>query len=65
MDLEGILKKMQSSQSNPENSYTEKKVKHLQDTHGVQYARLMVQKADAIVIGEKIIIMIIILQLKN
>ena len=61
MDLEGILKKMKSSQSNPENSYTEKKVKHLQDTHGVQYARLMVQKADAIVIGEKIIIMIIIL----
>ena len=56
-----MLKKMQSSQSNPENSYTEKKVKHLQDTHGVQYARLMVQKADAIVIGEKIIIMIIIL----
>ena len=61
VDLECLLKKMQSSQSNPENSYREKKVKHLQDTHGVQYARLMVQKADAIVIGEKIIIMIIIL----
>ena len=27
---------------------------NLQDTHGVQYARLMIQKTDAIFIGEKI-----------
>ena len=27
---------------------------NLQDTHGVQYARLMMQKTDAIFIGEKI-----------
>ena len=36
---------MQYCQNNPENSYTEKKAKHnLQDTHGVQYAHLMIQK---------------------
>ena len=28
VDLECLLKKVQSSQKNPENSYTEKKVKH-------------------------------------
>ena len=29
---------------------------NLQDTHGVQYARLMIQKTDAIFIGEKIVL---------
>ena len=28
---------------------------NLQDTHGVQYARLMIQKTDVIFIGEKIV----------
>ena len=44
-DLESLLKKVRSCQNNPENSYTEKKLStNLQDTHGVQYARLMRQK---------------------
>ena len=34
-DLECILKKEQSRQNNSENSYTERKVKHKQVTHGV------------------------------
>ena len=47
---------MPSCKNNPQNSYIEKKVKHnLQDTHCVQYARLMIQKTDAILIGEKIV----------
>ena len=29
---------------------------NLQDTHGVQYAHLMIQKTDAIFIGEKIVL---------
>ena len=49
-------KKAQSFQNNPKNFYTEKKVTNLQDTHGVQYARLMRQKTDAIFIGEKIVL---------
>ena len=46
VDLECLLKKVQSCQNNPENSYTEKKKlsTNLQDTHGAQYARLMIQK---------------------
>ena len=48
---------MQSCQNNPENSYKEKKLStNLQDTHGVQYARLMRQKSGAIFIGEKIVL---------
>ena len=33
---------------------------NLQDTHGVQYARLMIQKADAIFIGGKIVLKIFV-----
>ena len=56
-DLECLLKKARSCQNNPENSYTQKKLRtNLQDTHGVQYARLMRQKTDAIFIGEKIVL---------
>ena len=48
---------MRSCKNNPENSYTEKKVNtNLQDRHGVQYAGLMIQKTDAIFIGEKIVL---------
>ena len=54
-DLECLLKKVRSCQNNPENSYTEKKFRtNLQDTHGVQYARLMRQKTDTIFIGERL-----------
>ena len=49
-DLECLLKKMRSCKNNPKNSYTEK------NTHGVQYAHLMIQKAVAIFIGEKIVL---------
>ena len=44
-DLECLLKKVRSCQNNSENPYTEKKKlsTDLQDTHGVQYARLMRQ----------------------
>ena len=56
--MECLLKKARSCQNNPEDSYTEKKKlsTNLQDTHGVQYARLMMQKTDAILIGEKIVL---------
>ena len=48
---------MQYCQNNPENSYTEKKLStNLQDTHGVQYARLMIQETGAIFIGERIVL---------
>ena len=57
VDLECILKKMQYCQNNPKNSYIEKKLSiNLQDTHGVQYAHLMIQKTNAIFIGEKIVL---------
>ena len=56
-DLECLLKKVWSYQNNPENSYTEKKLRtNLQDTHGVQYARLMRQKTDTIFRREKIVL---------
>ena len=49
-------KKMRSCKNNPENSYTEKRVKHKpSDTHGVQYACLMIQKT-CIFIGERIVL---------
>ena len=42
-------KKVRSCQNNPENSYTEKKVKHKpSDMHGVQYACLIRQKRNPI-----------------
>ena len=48
-------KKTQYCQNNPKTSYTEKKAKHKpSDTHGVQHARLMIQKTSAIFIGERI-----------
>ena len=54
-DLECLLKKVHFSQNNPENCYIEKKLwANLQDTHDVQYTSLMIQKADAVFIGEKI-----------
>ena len=57
VDLECILKKMQYCQNNPKNSYIEKKLSiNLQDTHGVQYAHLMIQKTNAIFIGERIVL---------
>ena len=46
-------KKVQFSQNNRENSYTEKKAKQ---NHGVQCSRLMIQKTDTIFIGEKIVL---------
>ena len=55
-DLECVLKKVRSCQNDLENSYTEKKlITNLQDMHGVQYAHLMIQKTDAIFIGERIV----------
>ena len=54
-DLECLLKKVRSCQNNPENSYTEKKLStNLQDTHGVQYTRLMRQKTEAILWGKRL-----------
>ena len=54
-DLECLLKKLPPCRNNSENSYTEKKLSiNLQDMHSVQYARLIMQKTDAIFIGEKI-----------
>ena len=45
VDLECLLKKMRSCKNSPKNSYTEKKLgTNLQAMHGVQYARLMIQK---------------------
>ena len=53
-DLECLLKRTQYCQNNPKNSYTEKKLSiNLQDTHGFQYAHLMIQKTSAIFIGER------------
>ena len=61
VDLECILKKMQYCQNNPKNSYIEKKLSiNLQDTHGVQYAHLMIQKTNAIFIGERIVLKIFV-----
>ena len=49
-------KKMLSRNNNSENSYTEKKLSiNLQDMHGAQHACFMIQKTDAIFIGEKIV----------
>ena len=57
VDLECKLEKIQYCQNNPINSYTEKNLSiNLQDTHGVQYAHLMIQKSNVIFIGEKIVL---------
>ena len=49
---------MKYCRNNLKNSYAEKKKPstNLQDTHGVQYAHLMIQKTNAIFIGEKIVL---------
>ena len=54
-DLECLLKKCHLVKITPK-ILTQRKMLsiNLQDTHGVQYARLMIQKTDAIFIGEKI-----------
>ena len=47
---------MQYCQNNPKNSYKKEKLSiNLQDTHGVQYVHLIIQKTNATFIGEKII----------
>ena len=55
-DLECLLKKMQYCQNNPEIILTQRKKlsTNLWDTHGVQYAHLMIQKTNAIFVGERI-----------
>ena len=53
-DLECLLKKVRSCQNNPENSYTEKKVKHKPSGYvWCSIRSLMRQKTNAIFIGEK------------
>ena len=43
MWIECLIRKVRSCKNNPENSYTEKKLStNFQDTHGVQYPRLMI-----------------------
>ena len=54
VDLECLLKKIQSCKNNPKIFIQRKKLcTNHQDMHGVQYAHLMIQKTDAIFIGEK------------
>ena len=56
-DLQFLFKKMQFFQNNRKNSYTEKNLSiNLQDSHGVQYVHLMIQKTNAIFIGERILL---------
>ena len=53
-DLESLLKKCNPFKIIPKIFTQRKKLStNLQDMHGVQYARLMRQKTDAIFIGEK------------
>ena len=54
-DLECLLKKCNLVNITPKTLTHRKKLgTNLQDTHGVQYAYLMIQKTDAIFIGERI-----------
>ena len=54
-DLECLLKKCNLVNITPKTLTQRKKLStNLQDTHGVQYAYLMIQKTDAIFIGERI-----------
>ena len=54
-DLKSILKKCNIVKIIPKILTQRKKLStNLQDTHGVQYAYLMIQKTDAIFIGERI-----------
>ena len=61
MDLECLLKKYYLVKIIPK-IYTQiKKLStNLQDTHGVQYAHLMIQKTDAIFIREKIVLKVFV-----
>ena len=56
-DLECLLKKYNLVNITPKILTQRKKLStNLQDTHGVQYAHLMIQKTNAIFIGEKIVL---------
>ena len=56
-DLECLLKKMRSRKNNPENSYTEKKVKHKPSGYAwCSICSLDDTKTDAIFTGEKIVL---------
>ena len=56
-DLECLLKKCDLVKITPKILTQRKKLSiNLQDTHGVQYARLMIQKTNAIFIGERIVL---------
>ena len=56
-DLEYLLKKCYLAKIIPKILTQRKKLStNLQDTHGVQYAHLMIQKTNAIFIGEKIVL---------
>ena len=53
-----LLKKKQYCQNNPKISHTKRKKlsTNFQDTHGVQYAHLIIQKINAIFIRERIVL---------
>ena len=53
--LECLLEKVQSCQNHLENSYTGLST-NLQDTNGLQYTHLMIQKIKAIFIGKRIVL---------
>ena len=56
-DLECLLKKCNLVKITPKVLTQIKKLStNLQDTHGIQYAHLMIQKTDAIFIGERIVL---------
>ena len=58
-DLECLLKKFNLVKRIPKILIQRKTLStNLQDTHGVQYARLIGQKTDAIFIGEKMPLMV-------
>ena len=57
VDLECTLEKMQYCQNNPKNSYTERKAKHKPSGYAwCSICSLMIQKTNAIFIGEKIVL---------
>ena len=60
-DLECLLKKYDLVNITSKIFTQKKKLStNLQDTHGVQYAHLMIQKTDAIFIGERIVLKIFV-----
>ena len=57
VDLECLLQKCHLLKITPKILTQRKKLSiNLLDAHGVKYARLMIQKTDAIFIGEKIVL---------